>query len=149
MSAMIVGLERQDQRRGCQVSRRHMSIAILWRHQGVSAHDCSHIPFLLIIRPRPDRRASPVRHIVGGGRRSPAANDGYRDPPPLSWRLDPDESLSDWTLTVASTDSVPCSPRRRTDTERACQLLAAPLTPTKKQQIVNWMTWPIPCNRPQ
>ena len=59
------------------------------------------------------------RHIVGGGRRSAAVDDGYRDPPPLSWRLDPDESLSDWTLTVASTDSVPCSPRRRTETERA------------------------------
>ena len=59
------------------------------------------------------------RHIVGGGRRSAAVDDGYRDPPPLSWRLDPDESLSDWTLTVASTDSVPCSPRRRTETKRA------------------------------
>lgn len=59
------------------------------------------------------------RHIVGGGRRSAAADDGYRDPPPLSWRLDPDESLSDWTLTVASTDSVPFSPRRRNETERA------------------------------
>lgn len=59
------------------------------------------------------------RQIVGGGRRSAAADDGYRDPPPLSWRLDPDESLSDWTLTVASTDSVPYSPRRRNETERA------------------------------
>ena len=59
------------------------------------------------------------RHIVGGGRRSAAADDGYRDPPPLSWRLDPDESLSDWTLTVASTDSVLCSPRRRNETEHS------------------------------
>lgn len=58
-------------------------------------------------------------HIVGGGRRSAAADDGYRDPPPLSWRLDPDESLSDWTLTVASTESVPCSPRRRNVTANA------------------------------
>lgn len=47
------------------------------------------------------------------GRHSVAADDGRRNPPPLSWRLHPDESLSDWTLTVASTDSVPCSPKRR------------------------------------
>jgi hypothetical protein len=59
------------------------------------------------------------RHIVGGGRRSAAADDGYRDPPPLSWRLDPDESLSDWLLTVTSTDSVPCIPRRRNDAASA------------------------------
>lgn len=41
-----------------------------------------------------------TRRLVDGN-----TDDASRDPAPLSWRLHPDESLSDWTLTVASTDS--------------------------------------------